>query len=303
MGSSTTIGWTHHTFNPWWGCAKKSRGCRFCYAAKFADRYGHDGLWRAHGPRRFMSDEHWREPLRWNRKAERAGVPALTFCASMADVFERHAEDDVNDQLDTERARLWGAIMATPWLRWQLLTKRPENVLDMVPWGEDPKDWPGNVWIGASVEHQACADERVPLLQAIPATVRFLSVEPLVGPIMLCRCDGGAMQVQRHPFLIADNCPLHGTPANRLEWIICGGESGALAKIARLAPEWVWSLRKQAAVGEIPFFFKQTGTILAKELGFTGKGDHADEWPTDWGLRQDFPVDYEYTVDRATVGV
>jgi protein gp37 len=137
--TGSKIEWCDHTFNPWWGCARVSPGCRFCYAERDARRYGHQ-VWGRHGPRRLLSEANWRLPLRWDRDAERAGVPALVFCASMADVFEDHP------QVVESRQRLWRLIEDTPHLRWLLLTKRPENVPAMVPrsWAGA---WPEQVWL------------------------------------------------------------------------------------------------------------------------------------------------------------
>ena len=115
------ISWTHHTFNCWWGCARVSPGCRFCYADTLATHWGHE-LWRRHGPRRPMSDNYWRQPFTWNRKAANAEGPTRVFCASMADVFEDHPEPEVRAFQDKERARLWDLIEATPNLTWMLLT-------------------------------------------------------------------------------------------------------------------------------------------------------------------------------------
>jgi protein gp37 len=174
--SISKIEWTDYTFNPWWGCARVSPACRSCYADTLATRYGHDQLWRRKGPRRLMSDTHWKQPLKWNRDAERDGTPKRVFCASMADVFEDHPD------VAESRQRLWDLINATPWLHWQLLTKRPENVAAMAPWGND---WPDHVWLGTSVENQRWAETRIPHLLAIPAKTRFLSCEPLLGPVDL----------------------------------------------------------------------------------------------------------------------
>jgi protein gp37 len=154
MTDITAIEWTDHTFNPWWGCSRVSPACRFCYADRDAQRYGHQ-VWRRHRPRRMLSEANWQRPLRWNRDAQRARVPAKVFCASMADVFEDHPD------VAAPRERLWGLIEATPWLIWQLLTKRLENISPMVPWGSE---WPPHVWVGTSVENQRYADERIPVL-------------------------------------------------------------------------------------------------------------------------------------------
>lgn len=240
MGENTGIEWTKHSFNPWWGCARISPGCAFCYADRDSQRLGLPGLWRRHGPRRMMADSTWRNPLKWNRDAERDGEPARVLCASMADVFED------NPQVVDARKRLWDLIGLTPWLRWLLLTKRPENVADMVPWGDS---WPAHVWLGTSVENQRYAGERIPVLLAHPAAQLFLSCEPLLGPVDLTRVDAG----DGRPF----NClaPARG-PA--VTWVIAGGESGG-AKARLMHPAWATSLRDQAHRSQTPFLFKQWG--------------------------------------------
>src|SRR5688572_13560706 len=127
MGKNSPIEWTHHTFNPWWGCTKVSPACDHCYAEAWARRVGAK-VWGSRAGRRFFSDNHWREPIRWNTAAAEMKARQRVFCASMADVFEPRPD------LDGSRARLWELIRQTPWLDWLLLTKRPEHVLTVVPW-------------------------------------------------------------------------------------------------------------------------------------------------------------------------
>lgn len=229
MGANSEISWTDHTFNPWWGCAKVSAGCAHCYADTLAHRYGHN-VW---GPpattgRKTMSAAYWKSPLRWNRAAEQAGKRARVFCASMGDVFEQHPA------VAGERARLWPLIDATPWLFWLLLTKRPENIAGMVPatWIARPR---ANVGFGTSVEDQAAADARIPFLLSIPAAMRFLSCEPLLGPLDLrdFLTDGAG------------------------HWVIAGGESGPRHRPCD--PVWVRGIRDQCADAFVPFYFKQWG--------------------------------------------
>lgn len=265
MSINSPIDWCDHSFNPWWGCARVSPACRSCYAASWANRYGYD-VWRRKGPRRMLSDNHWKQPLRWNRAAEKTGRPALVFCASMADVFEIHPVGEVNEKLDSQRTRLWELIDQTPWLTWQLLTKRPENVQDLAPWGDE---WPRNVWLGTSVEDQRRANERIPALASIPAAVRFLSCEPLLEPLDLTSFDGV-------------------NALSEVDWVICGGESESPSKARRMDLDWARSLRDKCAASEVPFFFKQTGTFLARELGMHGKGNRWDEIPSELAIRQ-FP--------------
>jgi protein gp37 len=119
MAKDSTIEWTHHTFNPWWGCTKVSPGCKHCYAEAWAKRVGQD-VWGARAPRRELSEAYWRQPLAWNAKALRTGKRTRVFCASMADVFEDRRD------LDARRERLWRLINDTPRLDWLLLTKRPQ---------------------------------------------------------------------------------------------------------------------------------------------------------------------------------
>ena len=228
MAKNSHIEWTHHTFNPWWGCRKVSPACDNCYAELWAKRMGHR-LWGTDAPRRFFGDAHWREPFRWNEEAEAAGLRERVFCASMADVFERRSD------LNQERIRLWQLIDRTPNLDWLLLTKRPQNVGRIAPWG---KNWPTNVWLGTSVESQTIAEKRLPFLLKIPAAIRFLSCEPLLGPLNL-----------QHWFRSKSFHPI--------DWVIAGGESGPRAR--PMHPNWPISLLHQCRDFDVPFHFKQWG--------------------------------------------
>lgn len=218
---------TGYSWNPWWGCLKVSEECHHCYAEGIAHHYGHQ-VWgpSATTPRRHFGEKHWQEPHRWNRLAEQTGHRRSVFCASMADVYED------NPDLSNERQKLWGLIEATPWLNWLLLTKRPENILAMSPWGRCER-WPDNVWVGTSVGSQRRAEERIPLLLEVPAAVHFLSCEPLLEALDLS------------PWL------------SDLQWVICGGESGLQARLMRV--DWARTLRDQCLAKGVPFFFKQHG--------------------------------------------
>lgn len=231
MAKNSSIEWTHHTFNPWWGCTKISPACDHCYAETWAKRVG-QSVWGNKAPRRFFTDKHWKEPLRWNAEATTEGIRHRVFCASMADVFERRAE------LNEQRERLWKLIEATPMLDWLLLTKRPQNIEKMVPW---TTVWPHNVWLGTTVENQANALVRLPHLLKHRARVRFLSCEPLLGPLDL------------KGWLKPDTkLGLHG-----IDWIIAGGESGPGAR--PMLPAWARNLRDQATKAKVAFHFKQWG--------------------------------------------
>ena len=224
MGANSKIEWTTHTFNPWWGCTKVSEACKHCYAESWAKRVGKQ-VWGPGAERRTFGDEHWRQPIRWNAQATVGNERPRVFCASMADVFEDR------DDLDPLRSRLWDIIDATPNLDWLLLTKRPGNVLDRVRWGDN---WPSNVWLGTTVELQKRAEELLPDLAAIPAKVRFISAEPLLGPLEIRIWLG-----------------------TTIDWVITGGESGPKARPA--TPEWFRSLHIQCMEKEVPFHFKQWG--------------------------------------------
>lgn len=223
MAKNSRIEWTNHTFNPWWGCVKVSEACKHCYAESWAKRVGKD-VWGIKAPRRFFGEKHWSEPLRWNADAERVGLRARVFCASMADVFEDRRD------LDESRDRLWMLIEATPWLDWLLLTKRPEAAIRLAPW---KRVWPANVWLGTTVENQHRAAERLPVLKEIPAVVRFISAEPLLDAVNLT------------PWL------------PWLDWVITGGESGAKARPS--SPSWFLSLMNQCMAADVAFHFKQWG--------------------------------------------
>lgn len=227
MGKNSHIEWTHHTFNPWWGCVKVSPACLHCYAETWAKRVG-SKVWGARAPRRFFGDAHWQEPLRWNAEAKKVGKRYRVFCASMADVFENRRD------LDPWRSKLWELIEQTQSLDWLLLTKRPEHAKSLAKWNGD---WPANVWFGTTVENQEWADERLPYLVDVPAKVRFLSCEPLLGNLNLSK------------FVKNAKSPIH--------WIIAGGESGPHSR--PMDPVWVRNLRDFCATSKIAFHFKQWG--------------------------------------------
>jgi len=230
MVENSKIEWTDHTFNAWVGCTKVSPACDNCYAETWSKR---SGLvqWGNH-PRRRTSAAYWQQPLKWNKRAEAEGVRRRVFCCSLADVFD--------NQVDPQwRVDLWSMIDATPSLDWLLLTKRPQNIAGMMPvWWEG--DVPGNLWFGTTVENQEEANRRIPILNTVPAAVRFLSCEPLLGPIDIpAACE--SEWARGKPVLI--------------HWVIAGGESGPHRRPMDLA--WMRSLRDQCARSFVPFFAKQ----------------------------------------------
>ncbi len=224
MGENSKIEWTTHTFNPWWGCTKVSEACKHCYAESWAKRVG-QRVWGPGSDRRLFGESHWRQPHRWNSKAQDQPERPRVFCASMADVFEDREE------LQPWRSKLWEVIEATPNLDWLLLTKRPQNVLRLSGWS---RSWPTNVWLGTTIELQKRADELLPYLAAVPAHVRFISAEPLLGPLQI------------DPWL-----------GSTINWVITGGESGPKARPA--APTWFRELLLQCMRADVPFHFKQWG--------------------------------------------
>jgi protein gp37 len=241
-----------------------SAACDHCYAEAMAHRLGL-GLWGDGSERRLFGDKHWRQPERWDRKAGEAGVRRRVFCASMADVFEDRRD------LDGSRARLWDLAERTANLDWLLLTKRPENVAGMVPLGwRVPGGWPRNVWLGTTVENQRRANERLPILVGYRAPVRFVSAEPLLGP------------VDMRAWLARPDRP------RGVDWVLVGGESGAKAR--RMAPEWALSLAEQCDEAGAAFHFKQAGRVLGGEWGCAdGHGGDDSAFP-EWARRREVPA-------------
>ncbi|MDK9702536.1 MAG: phage Gp37/Gp68 family protein [Sulfuritalea sp.] len=242
MAEQTAIAWCDATFNPWWGCAKVSSGCDFCYAEAFDHRTGGDH-WGPRRTPRVMSDRNWREPLRWQRRAEETGVRRRVFCGSMCDWADKNAPAG-------QRDRLWELIRATPDLDWLLLTKRAPNIARCLPgdWGEG---YP-NVWLGVTVEDRRHGLPRIEHLRRIPARVRFLSIEPLLED--LGRLD------------------LRG-----IQWAIVGGESGPHARPMEAA--WVESLQQQCDAAGAAFFFKQWGGRGHDKGGCAIGGIEIKQWP------------------------
>lgn len=286
MSKDSAIQWTDHTFNPWRGCAKVSPGCEHCYAEARSRRFGAvQGEWGPSGRRVVAAPSTWAAVRRWARQP---GRRRRVFCASLADVFEDYAGRQVVDhklmfrtgRLTAVRATLFDLIRLTPELDWLLLTKRPQNFARLVEeaatWLEevehgalgaaDTAAWllrwlggepPENVWVGASVEDQARAALRLPRLAQIPARVRFVSAEPLLG-----RVDFGA-------------------GLREVDWVIVGGESGAGCR--RMDPEWARDIMGQCRRAGARFFMKQLGGHPG-----TGKGGALEEMPADLQVRE-FP--------------
>jgi protein gp37 len=258
MAERTEISWTDATFSPWLGCTKVSDGCNACYAEALMDkRYGRV-KWGPGEKRIRTSEANWRLPLAWDRKAKREGRRMRVFCASLADVFD-------NEVPAEWRADLFQLIAKTTHLDWLLLTKRIGNTKRMLnevvdelscginTWDELP--WPG-VWIGATVVDQAEADRDIPKLLATPARVRFLSIEPMLGPVSL------------------DCWPIYGEDEEQmLHWVICGAESGPDARPLHI--EWVRSIVQQCRAARVACHVKQLGHVVL-DSGMSSPGEH---WP------------------------
>ena len=243
MGQTTGVSWANHTFNPWIGCAKVSEGCAYCYAeSEAANRYKLVE-WGRDAARRLTSANNWKQPPKWNRFAVASGTRPRVFCASWADVFESGIPPEW-------RSQLFAVIERTPALVWMLLTKRIENVLELVPpnWREK---FPEHVWIGATVENQRRADERLPILAKIPAAVRFVSAEPLLESIDI---SGFLPSVQ---------------------WVIVGGESGPTRRV--MCPTWAQSVGRSAIAAGVPLFFKQFSALKSGDTR-NGLFDDGEQW-------------------------
>lgn len=270
MADETGIEWADSTFNPWMGCTKVSPACDHCYAERDTKRFGRV-QWGAGQPRVRTSAANWKKPLQWNAqhwaqcpqcgwrgtygtpsapRCGRCGSPSLparrrVFCASLADVFDNEVDP-------AWRRDLFDLIELTPNLDWLLLTKRIGNVSRLVA-DARTHDWLAgrrNVWLGATICNQEEADRDIPKLLQVPAAVRFVSIEPMLGPITLPLDRIGHWNA----LAIQSNQPWATT---RLHWVIAGGESGPNGR--PMHPDWARSLRDQCAAAGVPFLFKQWG--------------------------------------------
>jgi protein gp37 len=254
VSDRTAIAWTDHTFNPWMGCHKVSQGCKHCYAETLTTRRMGLDVWGLTGFRKHTSPPIWRRPLRWNRDAQEARTPARVFCASLADVFEDYLNPD-GDGPNNWRDEVWALIRETPWIDWQLLTKRPENIARMLPddWADNKFGCYPNVWLGTSIEDNRVVERAHDLVQ-VPAVVHFVSYEPAIGPV--------------------DELDLTG-----IEWLIAGGESGPGYRPMDL--DWVRHVRHRCEVRDIAFFFKQSAAPRT-EMGIELDGQIVRNYPRTW---------------------
>lgn len=234
MSTRSNIEWTEMTWNPVTGCTKLSQGCKHCYAERMARRLVAMGAERyRNGFRVTLHPDLLDVPRRWRQ-------PRVVFVNSMSDLFH---EDVPSAYIE----RVFATMRDCPHHTFQILTKRSERLADLA--GGLP--WPPNVWMGVSVE-DARVIGRVRDLQRVPATVRFLSLEPLLGPL--------------------DTLPLEG-----VHWVIVGGESGPRARPIR--KEWVESVFRQCRAAGVPFFFKQWGGVRKERAGRELHGRTYNEMP------------------------
>jgi protein gp37 len=281
MSATTGISWTDRTWNPVVGCTKVSQGCKHCYAKTL-----HDMRHKAFLAGKLQNipqyaqpfetvqtlSDRLNDPYRWRK-------PSRVFVNSMSDLFHEDIPDDFI-------ARVFAAMAGAPQHTFQILTKRPERMLRFLnavrksplgfrthngaecsSYGGDGvlvdacQPWPlPNVWLGVSVENQAAADERIPLLMQTPAALRFLSCEPLLGPLDLGPALWCEMALDEIPGHALNDGATAGIARVRpgLDWVIVGGESGKGARPMRA--DWARSLRDQCCDAGIPFHFKQWGT-------------------------------------------
>lgn len=228
MAKQTKIEWATATWNPWIGCTKVSPACDNCYAERWAKRCGRNfnKVTRA-------ADATFYAPLKWKE-------PQRIFVCSLSDFFH----DDIIGA--GPQCEAWKIMHDCPEHIFILLTKRPENIKKSLP----ELGWPmKNVWLGCTVENQAQADKRIPLLWQSLAAVRFISVEPMLGPVNLDKH-------LPHPIPCDSSGHLYLQSAG-IDWVICGGESGGQAR--PMHPDWARSLRDQCKVAGVPFMFKQWG--------------------------------------------
>lgn len=271
MGTETGIEWCHHTDNIVRGCTKISAGCKFCYAEALAKvNPSVLGVWGPNGTRPMTPREAWLDKIaRLDRAAEKAGEVRRVFVNSMWDPGEGGPLPDGGEGTTGPRDGHWEALAVIVAaarrfanLRLLMLTKRPANLVQW--WGAsrdwDKGPWPERLWVGVSVEDQAAADARIPHLLKLPARVRFLSCEPLLGVVDLSAWMSAANPGHRWDCLCRDIDPsdvpcLACASGGGLSWVIVGGESGRHAR--PMHPDWARSLRDQCTAAGVAFFMKQ----------------------------------------------
>ncbi|OMF24611.1 DUF5131 family protein [Paenibacillus sp. FSL H8-0259] len=235
MSTSSSIEWTEATWNPVTGCTKISEGCRHCYAATMAKRLHAMGNPRYENEFKLTLHPDLIElPLSWKK-------PRRIFVNSMSDLFHKDVPFEFIQ-------KVFAVMEQASWHTFQILTKRSERLMELAPY----LPWPPNIWQGVSVENQKVTS-RIDHLRNTPALIKFLSVEPLIGPIENLNLDG-------------------------IHWTIVGGESGYGARI--MEEEWVVSIKEQCVAQNVAFFFKQWGGVQKHRTGRLLQGRTWDEYPT-----------------------
>lgn len=247
MADNTRIQWTDRTWNPWQGCTKVSPGCDQCYMYRDKKRYGDNPAVVV----RSKDPTFWR-PFKKGKTGWKSGD--RVFVCSWSDFFHPAA--------DNWRPAAWRIIRERPDLIFQILTKRPQYIAKRLPqdWGEG---WP-NVWLGATVEDQPRANERIPILLPIPAAVHFVSIEPMLGEVDLDGTPAGQAigpcgqcgKTKSNPECEA----CMGIPS--LDWVIVGGETGPGAR--PMQTDWLQSVFDQCNTAGVPFFYKKAGDHLKR---------------------------------------
>lgn len=234
MADHSKIEWTDATWNPVTGCTKVSPGCKHCYALRFSERFrGTPGHPFEQGFDLRLWPDRLTLPLAWR-------TPRRIFVNSMSDLFHERVPLNFIE-------RVFATMRACPQHQFQVLTKRAERLVELCC----SLEWPRNVWMGVSIENEKYA-YRSELLRRVPAKVRFLSVEPLIGPITKL-------------------------PLNRIHWVIVGGESGPGARPMEI--EWVENIHAQCVRARVAFFFKQWGGVRKHKTGRRLNGRTYDEMP------------------------
>lgn len=260
MAKYSRIEWTDATWSPVTGCDPISEGCQNCYAKRMAKRLAGRCGYPADDPFRVtLHPERLNEPLKWK-------TPRRVFVCSMSDLFH---EDVPFEYIHV----IWDIIKACPQHTFLILTKRPQRMAEVVNriyslerlgWSKGFWD---HIWLGVTAENQQRANERIPILLQIPAAVRFVSIEPMLGPVDLTRIGGdwyGNGRINALKGLQNDDTYVHeynlrwkAKHCGELDWVICGGETGPGAR--PMHPDWVRNLRNQCQQAGVPFFFKSWG--------------------------------------------